>query len=836
MPRLHQKRDEKYCIIGSVFGKGFCTWQVKCEGVSFLQREGVTDGDLVSAKQLIYLHEHKWLWTGRSGIGPDAAGNRDLIPYDLVEEMAGWARQGGIKELEKVVKHGSKSYWGSCFTEAFLAWLSDIDRELPLPAFDTLSWADFDQVASPKLHQLKAPLYQAVIDHSWTLIPWRLAQVVGRIARHAEASSVCPAVWLTDYPRLERLFGDVVERIQTSNPDSRNRRHILVTPYVRWDVDDQSVRVVLPAQRLLSGQSLTWQVAGSHVSQPLVEFGSDPGATSEALSDPLGPAPVYEVALTVLPANRVERYTLSCPPRLALFALDGRLLSDADDQAHRPGNYLVLVSTSEVKGLQSTHVTDLEGVFKPDGWSGTCGYQLRAAAGAKLGSYTIAGGEATIDWKLEEPSAHSVRFLDAQPVWVEDWPRVELSSAAAFEGAILEIKQEDLHSAPGTRQILQLGQAAKVPLCHEAGKTFLDLACASPLRNLYGRLHLTCRLPNFPDLPPLTARLIRCQAVEFAYVPDPLAPDYASAVAVRGAHRIVAGADSDLVKAGEATAIRARQPLDSPSVTCLLPESHAELHIRVPVTRLRRLGPNHDGETWSRPPLPLELAGVGLEDRLRIELCQEPQLERGELLCRLVGGPPIAAGRPTRLPNTYVLPLHAWRDRLGPEASGIVQVRGQSRWLDIAYIQPSNFERLPPPPPSEGEKLVADIADAASGDQREKVMQLATECLRRSATARDGPADPEILPIAAARAFLYLGEWKRAEQCLAPLVSRLDLPEVQVYLATLELRGGQVGAGEALRARKQKTAEKLASCPQTQRLLAEYEYHFASLPGKAEAT
>ena len=214
----------------------------------------------------------------------------------------------------------------------------------------------------------------------------------------------------------------------------------------------------------------------------------------------------------------------------------------------------------------------------------------------------------------------------------------------------------------------------------------------------------------------------------------------------------------------------------------------------VPVSRAALVREEEGFAGWQAPPLPLSIPDVKLGDTLRVELHEEPALERGLLLCWLVGGGEVAAGEAAGQPRTFVVPLHRWRDALGG-ASGLIQVRAPmagSPWSN------SKANRGRPRLPYRRSRRPMTGAACYMNWSKPWLARIPPgwASLPRSARAMSKAAhasavDRERLPLAAARAWIALGDLPRAEQCLEGLLGRADLPEALLLQTCCDLRGGR---------------------------------------------
>jgi hypothetical protein len=216
-----------------------------------------------------------------------------------------------------------------------------------------------------------------------------------------------------------------------------------------------------------------------------------------------------------------------------------------------------------------------------------------------------------------------------------------------------------------------------------------------------------------------------------------------------------------------------------------------------------------------------------------VELHLGAELERGRPLCRLVGGPEVASGEPSRLPGTFDIPLHRWLDRLGPEAVGMVQVRGRHRWIDLVRLTGRPMEAPPPVSVGVGDEppLVFELDQTATREDPEQVGRSVAACLNRVRADGVSPAERDWLLVAVARASAHLGDEAKALRALDGLDGRDDLYEPRVIRRVLELRRGDVPRQEIWR-RGEAVKELPAEFPLKSIVAAEHYVHFADGPGE----
>jgi hypothetical protein len=524
-----------------------------------------------------------------------------------------------------------------------------------------------------------------------------------------------------------------------------------------------------------------------------------------------------------------------------LFAQDGMLLSCEDGVALPAGEYLAL-APKEAAGdlLKRRGVHEIEAFpVSPVGWWGWKGWRLRLDAGTDLDPYVIESASPAATWEMEPPPKYEVVWRESLPVYLGHVPRLFINDPAAFTSAVLEVAREPAGGAVDYQ--FPAGEVGGVPLRCEAGRYFLDLSAVPELAECYGTLRLTCRPRGQPEAAPLTSRFVHLPQMQVTYVTDPVHPEEARAALVRGSARdladIVEAAETEMRRDQDGFVLCARAPQASPGVTARLPRSGAVLRIRIPATRVGRITQGQGFDGWRRLPLhDLDLGAAELGDRLRVELHEEPLLEEGQLMCRLVGGGVVAAGRSIYAApavHFFEIELHRWRDGFELRCGGTVQVRGRDRWLDLVQLKARRDREKPPVIVDERGRLLRALEGALEAGDRSEALSLAEQCRDRAIGSNATPVDQEMMAVAAGRAFFVLAadveDLRRADACLTRLDKRPDLPEAYVLRQTIALRiGARSGHIRSLSSDHiDRSRRNLLDYPQKQVFLGECWYHLA---------
>lgn len=868
MPRLRRYvTGEGYYLTDYLYGTGYCTWQIAEQGLSYLRSRGICqDNDHVTGADRNHLLKRELIWRTGTGVRVPGSADGPALPPEVAALAVGlraWAGSGGVPALTALLYGRSGDHRDRCFPPAFLGWLSKLDRGISLADLDCLSALDFDDIACPALQRLVDPLHQHFAAQGDTHVLWQLGRVVGLVARQRRGSSSCPAAWGAGQPVLQRLFV-VLGQLAPADREPRagcgrprpSTRLLAQRPSLHWDVDFQQVVAVLPEQVLPAEiEGLTWCVSPGGCEQPRLWPVDGGRRVEEACSHALPPAPCYRVDLTFrgkgVTGVRVESFHLSLPDGLdpcVLFGANGTL-AGCEGEVHHAGEYLALVpADSRAPFFLRRGVRAIERVpVAPAGWRGWEGWHVALAPNADLAPYRVEAGGATLGWELEPPSTPDVIWREPHPVWVSAWPRVFVSAPAGFEGAVLEVYRDG--GTDAGHEPLRVVVGRDIPVADEAGseRWFIDLSRSKALGQVFGTVRLECRLPAYPDHPPLQARLVRLPALKARYVPDPAAPDRFTAVelAVSGSPslKVVPEGDTEVGPGAGGVVLRAKQPVNSPGVTARLPQYRATLRVRVPTTRAGLIAPDRGFTGWQTLPINgLDLAKVGVHDKLRVELHEPPCTEDGQLLCRLLGGCEVAAGSPLREQsalNAFEIDLHRWRDTLGLSAQGVVQVRGRNQWVELTRLKelPPEAATTPPAPTvavsGDRGRLVLKLEASLNQADSAGVIRLAGECLDRAGRPSATAIDRELLPLAAARALILVAvsaePLQQARDCLVGLAGRDDLGEARLLRETALLRLSCRSEGGELMSRERisRMEHGLAECPRKLLLLAECHYHMA---------
>jgi len=810
------------------------TWQLGAEGLAYLARHGVRAEkglDHVSSTLLQELKLRKLIWSGGGGVGTDSLPPPRLSTATL-EALATWAMAGKPSELRPILSgHGIAPL--QVFSGAFLTWHERLSEREPLLAVRELSLPDCEALWRQPGNAPPAGICEQIASaQNGSRILWQFLRLAAQVYGQINTEANYPSAWQNTV--LNDLWSLIENRRAEGPlpiPGIRPPR-----PYVLWDTVDETVRAVLPAHRLPTGRALSWAVNDEPQEYPTSTGG---GSThfGETRSRALEPRERYAIRVSLSGEDAYDAESVFSRPGggkpYVLFDGKGRLIPLGGDTL-QAGDYLALAPPKEDSEtpllLPGVTVLDDE-EFEPVGWWNWRPYRIRVSAGADLGPYGTVNEGDRVAWRLDVDKP-PVTLLNVDDVVFGGWPRISISASdrRILDGAWLEVSA-DHHSSVVKRLNLREciapeGDSAGQPA--SAGALAIDFASADCLQDLWGNICLRLYVVADADIRLPSLRFLRCPAADLAYVQDPVRPQAAMGVAVSGPGAAAASAHegSVAVESDEVSVFRAEDPAASPMVSIAFPEEAAVLRIRIPVARGRVVRRGSRPERWQELPVRVNLSRCGLDDRLRLEFVDDPDLLQGELFCRLLGGDPVAAGKATGIPRTYDVPLHRWRDHLGVYVQGAVLVRCASELVEVATLEAKS---TPPQP------VVIDTTDALTGACGElakaaghvsasELRRLALRCAEE-ANGSDSPnALREICLIAASKALLYAAPLDLAARTIQGLASGKS-PEEVVLGAILRLRQGTSSDQELdLIARQVRTTPE---CSLKQCWMAEYAYRLA---------
>jgi hypothetical protein len=853
MPRLQRYVDGSgFYIRGYVPSGGFCVWQTTPEALKYLASLGLAKpGDFVSLLDLNYLLAQSWIRTG--GAGPGGTGGPAQIEDELAASLEAWANSGGVGELTAILHGPHGDQRDRCFSTSFLNWLSRLDTAPALQQLSQLAditLSDFEDLADESLGELDDSLHQLLAKRGHTIVLWQLARIIGQVARQQVGDSRCPAAWEAQ-DLLKRLFVllDKWSRIVAENKvrHVQRRRSILSAPTIVWEVDLQQVVAVLPEQRLPESTSdLTWRMGDALCRTPRAHHGAGESCWEEARSEPLAPAPMYNITATARGdqgvASELGRWQFELPEEFApcvLFGSDGTLVELGSSAPQSPGDFLALAPVTRMDSfLRRTGVTPLDRLpVEPVGWHGWQGWRVALAANAAIAPYVVRAEAEEANWALELQDPGEIVWRDGLPVWMGTWPRLFVQPPEAFEGSVVEVGRDGWGRSRNATY-LTIGKHVIIR-SDGAQRSFVDLSEFRSLAALCGHLTMRCRPVNCCDGRSLVARFTRLPALRLQYVRSTATPSASMSLRIESQttlRGLMTGSDTILTSDSDRMVeLRPACPVESPVVSAKLPEDSGELRVRVPVRRGTLIDETGTFSGWRPLPISDLDLHVGLTSRLRIELDERPVVASGKLIFRLLGGEELLAGEPIRDERLHVfeLELHRWRDSFGIDTSGVVQIRLPSGWLEVARLVGGKTPGVSVPPCDHRLPLLAELEAAILRGDEQAGLRLIDECLARMTDRVREDFEIELLALAVARGVLATpaatSRMQAAAEMLLPFEHRPDLPEARVLRRNLSLRteATQAEADPWSLDRLERMKAEVSACPGEDLVMAECNYHFA---------
>ncbi|MBL8821331.1 MAG: hypothetical protein JNJ77_02000 [Planctomycetia bacterium] len=648
MPILHQSEDDGHWYIkGSLFGEGFCTWQIRREGLEYLNEYHLQkDGKEVPQNLLLQLKNKGWIYTGGSGIETPVKRNFEEIVFRLSQ----WAVKAGVTGLNSILHDEGKRKL--VFAREFLHRLKKINTISDLNWLANISQVEFERLTKEHIGSFKRDsfhdyLYQRGKD----VVLWRLAQVVGMASLDIEDRPFLK--WLKEW--LDAEPPPPVPLVETTLK--------LRAPNIVWDTELQQVVAVLPEQNFPSNIGrIRWDVNGQ-----TIPLSASRGVAPKQTSKSLPPLNSYHILLFI--GENTTAWSFYLPtnkPSIVLFHLNGELINDTESDRLLPGEYLALIH----QGQSFDGVIPLEHSFqRPMLWTGWEGRRITVKPGSCIPGYQVLSNQECV-WELSEAPTVPIRWADSYPVYLGSWPKVHIQPA----DAILRISDV-------TRRIdVNKRITSTEPI---------DLNTIPTLTNSYGRFSLSVIWPDIPDRRLPTRTFTRLPQMNLEYIHDPIQPDKAMAVCVKGVDggKYISGEDSDIRPNKGDWILRTTNPTRSPGVIARHPDGW-EIRVRVAVNRGRMILPTSQMSEWQLFPLQgIDLDAIGLNERIQLEFLTPPQMDRDRLIIRLENGREVFikvdGGNPSQL---FEIPLHRWRDVWG-QCGGKVQVFLSGRWITVAELQ-----------------------------------------------------------------------------------------------------------------------------------------------------
>ena len=153
MPTLARREDSQYIV--RHFHQDFATWQISPDGVSYLRRRRIQQGDQFTTEQFIHLWMNGWVYTGDEpgrAPGPLCVGDRD-VPQSL---------RDAIHEFHSTLSNGQvAAAW------RFVSTMRTLKNPAHKDMLDTIDAQQFEVFQEKMTAALRPPV------HSWHCVDIR---------------------------------------------------------------------------------------------------------------------------------------------------------------------------------------------------------------------------------------------------------------------------------------------------------------------------------------------------------------------------------------------------------------------------------------------------------------------------------------------------------------------------------------------------------------------------------------------------------------------------------------------------------------------------------------
>jgi hypothetical protein len=688
----------------------------------------------------------------------------------------------------------------TCYQE-FIDWLLNIEPDLSLTYFAEISCGDFLQTVSwcKKQPQLNL-LNNLLSSDEGKIMLWGLACLIGECALFVEKGYSCP--WPEGF--MYTLFYSIRNFYSGEELVKKKFKQIGADPRIYWDVEGQEIITYLQEQRLPPGFNLKLSGVWGEDKVLPVRQGEGCLLIDEIRSKSLGPSDRIYAQVDyvkngqILKSKEVE--IADEAKKVIFFDSAGIILKP--DVNYQPGEYLLLIKKSVQESSLLKDVQVIDELIEPAGWLGFRGYRVSISSGVSIGDYHFEQINRELNWSLSVIQSQEVNIISSIPVLIDGWPEVLIRdiSPDMLENAILEIELNNNYHQLIKSFTLNVGlvENEKVDIYYTKmpGEEGIKLSFKGWQEgNLLGGLFSICLILQGRGYRRWRSRrleFIRLKGIRMQYHPgkDGSPLDNNISLGLEGAKKIIPLEKTRVLQKQQGWLIYPEEPLKSPEVHFLLETQDnvsIALRVRIPVSRICLINNDSTVMQWQKLPIEISLTDISFNDKLRMELLTRPSLVNGELHCRLEYGQDMIAGKPYFLPNTFEIPLHRWRDGLGGNVRGTIQVHILNKWINIVKLIGEELS-LPPKP---HESITEEIYQAIRNLNWHKLQEAAARVLNKKISENCPGSLADIYMLAAAKAGLYLGDYQGAERILNSLQERKDLPEGQLYLLQAKLR--QVG-------------------------------------------
>ena len=801
---LYRAQDGHYYTKTVIPGTSqLATFQISPVAKNHLESLGIQIGEEIPRHVFSFLHSEGSIFTGGSGSSGEVAID---VPQRVLDALIEWGIQGKPNDLRKAVSRAGTSI-ANCITPGFIKWVCSFEDNLELADLSGISFSDFDRYAhqsnNSKLNSLH---FELIKKDGGSRVLWSLTRLVAHVASYPGSPDQIPDSWQgTVYQILANLIRDAFSSRPLPEPPPVPQPKIFL-PEIYWQVQEQQVVGILPAQTLPAGEELSWKVAPEDDFQVSIRKLHDKTVVSESITEPLEPAS-WKIDVEHRDKQRnifphsVEIQIPSPDGPYVIFEENGKAISWTPDLILPTGTYYVLAApTVDIDEFYSTEGLEIleEIDYEPIAWWDWKGFCVSIISKVKLGPYTFDLSDIQIDWELVDPPEPEVDISGMIPTWLNRWPQliIKASDETILQDSILEIElTEDgkfwnLYMCPNDDY-----RPDRITYSKENDKILIDFSQCEQFTSLSGSFVARLQLSRLIEKTPKKLHFKVISGVRLDYVNDPKRPGQAKALSIRGAKSVTTYPGcSDIFRDGSYI-LYAENPVEEPLIHFSMhPQGSGPemlLAVRLRVSRISYLSPRNPRWKWASLPLDLKLYEVeDLNARLKLELHSMPEVNNNELLGYLDGNEPVSAGKQI-FPYTFIIPLHRWLDNLGRVISGTIQVNCEDTWLTIVRLLGQTRSDVSPPKPSESIILfdkasqveyLALAGQHVEANQEAKILetQIETKALRLTFQ--------HLILARLGRVYTFIGSFDRAAKTLPHHKESCYSPAAKYGSAVLEMR------------------------------------------------
>ena len=844
---LYRAQDGHYYTKAVIQGTSqLATFQISPVAKNHLESLGIQIGEEIPRHVFSFLHSEGLIFTGGSGPSDEVA--IDVSPR-VLDALIKWGIQGKSNDLQKAVSRAGTSI-ANCITPGFIKWVCSFESNLELADLSGISFSDFDRyVHQSNNSKLNSLHFELIKKDGGSRVLWSLTRLVAHVASYPGSPDQIPDSWQgTVYQIFANLIRDAFSSRPLPEPPQAPQSKILL-PEIYWQVQEQQVVGILPAQTLPAGEELSWKVVPGDDFQVSIRQLHDKTVVSESITEPLEPAS-WKIDVEHRDKQRntfhhsVEIQIPSPHGPYVIFEENGKAISWKPDLILPPGTYYVLAApTVDIDEFYSTEGLEIleEIDYEPVAWWDWKGFCVSIISKVKLGSYTFDLSDIQIDWELVDPPELEVDISGMIPTWLNRWPQliIKASDETILQDSILEIERTEdgkfwnLYMCPDDDY-----RPDRITYSKEDDKILIDFSQCKQFTTFSGSYAVRLLFSRVIEKTPNKLHFKVISGVQFDYVNDPNRPGQAKALSIRGAKSVTTYPGCGDIFRDDSYILYAEDPVEEPLIHfSMRPQGLGPemlLAVRLRVSRISYLSPKTPLGNWVSLPLDIKLYEVeDLNARLKLELHSMPEVNDNELLGYLDGNEPVSAGKQIS-PYTFVIPLHRWLDNLGPAISGTIQVNCENTWLTMVKLlgreERTKGDVLPAKPPRSIYDSWFDEASqveylALAGQYVEADQK--AEILATRVRTEDLPLTVKHLLLARlGRVYIFIGSFDRATELLPHQKETGGLPAVRYSGAILEMRAHF--PGDRFRTLKQ-DIDTWEEYSQKQLAMAEWSYRLGRM-------